>query len=133
MVVEAHLINPVRVAADRWLPWTLALLAGGVVVALGGIAMGYWVSRRAATALAMLAWLLLAYLGGLWALPAELPSWTEAVSPYLPTRLWGEVTWAAVQGQPTALGDWLGLLAYAVGFAVLAMWGYRRDEGTSYR
>ena len=133
VIVEAHLINPVRVAADRWLPWTLALLAGGVVVALGGIAMGYWVSRRAATALAMLAWLLLAYLGGLWALPAELPSWTEAVSPYLPTRLWAEVTWAAVLGQPSALGDWLGLLAYAVSFAVLALWGYRRDEGTSYR
>jgi ABC-2 type transport system permease protein len=133
VVVEAHLINPVSVAADRWLPWIGALLVGGVVVALGGIAMGYWVSRRAATALAMLAWLLLAYLGGLWARPAELPSWTTAISPYLPTRLWGEVTWAAVQGQPSALRHWLGLLGYAVGFAVLAVWGYRRDEGASYR
>lgn len=131
VIVEAHLINPVSVAADRWLPWLGALLAGGVVVALGGIAMGYWMSPRAATPLATLAWLLLAYLGGLWALPAELPSWTEAVSPYLPTRLWAEVTWAAVLGQATSLGDWLGLLAYAVGFGVLAMWGYRRDEGTS--
>ena len=89
VIAEAHLINPVSVATDRWLPWLGALAAGGVVVALGGIAMGYWVSRRAATALAMLAWLLLAYLGGLWALPAELPSWTETVSLYLPTRLWG--------------------------------------------
>jgi ABC-2 type transport system permease protein len=133
VIVEAHLVNPVSVAADRWLPWTLALLAGGVVVALGGIAMGYWVNRRAATALAMLAWLLLAYLGGLWALPAELPSWTAEVSPYVPTRLWGEVTWAAVQGRSTSLGDWLGLAAWAVGFAVLALWGYRRDEGTNYR
>ena len=43
------------------------------------------------------------------------------------------MTWAAVLGQPTALGNWLGLLVYAVGFAVLAMWGYWRDEGTSYR
>jgi ABC-2 type transport system permease protein len=128
VIVEAHLINPVSVAADRWLPWLGALLVGGVVVALGGIAMGYWASRRAATPLAMLAWLLLAYLGGLWALPAELPSWTREISPYLPTRLWGEVTWAAVQGQTTSVGDWLGLLAYAVGFAVLAAWGYRRDD-----
>jgi ABC-2 type transport system permease protein len=102
-----------------------------VVVALGGIAMGYWSSPRAATPLATLAWLLLAYLGGLWATPAELPGWAEEISPYLPTRLWGEVTWAAVQGQATSLGDWLGLLAYAVGFGVLAMWGYRRDEGAS--
>ena len=133
VIVEAHLINPVRVAADRWLPLLGALLAGGVMVALGGIAMGYWASRRAATALATLAWLLLTYLGGLWALPAELPTWAAEVSPYLPTRLWGEVTWAAVQGQTTSLGDWLGLLAYALGSAVLAVWGYRRDEGANYR
>jgi ABC-2 type transport system permease protein len=133
VIVEAHLINPVSVAADRWLPWLGALLAGGVMVALGGIAIGYWASPRAATALATLAWLLLAYLGGLWETPAELPSWAAEVSSYLPTRLWGEVTWAAVQGQASSFGDWLGLAAYAVGFALLALWGYRRDEGTSYR
>jgi ABC-2 type transport system permease protein len=133
VIVEAHLINPVHVAADRWLPWLGALAAGGVMVALAGIAIGYWASPRAATPLATLAWLLLAFLGGLWALPAELPGWASAVSPYLPTRVWGEVTWAAVQGQATSLGDWLGLAAYAVGFAVLALWGYRRDEGASYR
>ena len=133
VIALAHLINPVSVAADRWLPWIAALLAGGVVMALAGIAIGYWASPRAATALATLAWLLLAYLGGLWATPGELPGWASEVSRYLPTRLWGEVTWAAVQGQATSLGDWLGLAAWAVGFAVLAVWGYRRDEGANYR
>jgi ABC-2 type transport system permease protein len=133
VIGEAHLINPVSVAADRWLPWLGALLVGGVVVALGGIAIGYWASPRAAIALATLAWLLLAYLGGLWETPGELPSWAAEVSRYLPTRLWGEVTWAAVQGQASSLGDWLGLAAWAMGFAVLAAWGYRRDEGASYR
>ena len=43
------------------------------------------------------------------------------------------MTWAAVQGRATSLWDWLGLLAYAVGFAVLALWGYRRDESAGYR
>jgi ABC-2 type transport system permease protein len=133
VIGEAHLINPVSVAADRWLPWILALGTGGVVMALAGIAIGYWASPRSATALATLAWLLLAYLGGLWQTPGELPSWAAEVSRYLPTRLWGEVTWAAVQGQAASLSDWLGLAAWAVGFAILAGWGYRRDEGTSYR
>jgi ABC-2 type transport system permease protein len=133
VIVEAHLLNPVRVAADRWLPWTLALGAGGVVMALGGIAIGYWASPRAAIALATLAWLLLAYLGGLWETPGELPGWAAEVSRYLPTRLWGELTWTAVQGQAASLGDWLGLAAWAAGFAMLAVWGYRRDEGASYR
>jgi ABC-2 type transport system permease protein len=133
VIVEAHLINPVSVAADRWLPWTGTLLAGGVMASLAGIAIGYWASPRAATPLATLAWLLGAYLGGLWETPAELPGWAAEVSSYLPTRLWGELTWAAVQGQATSLGDWLGLAAYAGGFAVLALWGHRRDEGASYR
>jgi ABC-2 type transport system permease protein len=133
VIAEAHLINPVSVAADRWLPWLGALAAGGVMVALAGIAMGYWVSPRAATPFATLAWLLLAFLGGLWATPTELSSWAAEISPYLPTRLWGEVTWAAVQGDAASPWDWLGLLAYGVGFAVLALWGYRRDEGASYR
>jgi ABC-2 type transport system permease protein len=133
VIAEAHLINPVSVPAGRWLPWIGSLAAGGLVVALAGLAIGYWASPRAATPLATLAWLLLAYLGGLWALPAELPAWTREIAPYLPTRLWGEVTWAAVLGRPLALGDWLGLAAYGAGFAVLALWGYRRDEGASYR
>jgi ABC-2 type transport system permease protein len=133
VIVEAHLINPVSVAAGRWLPWLGALGAGGVMVGLGGIALGYWASARAATPLATLAWLLLAYLGGLWATPTELPTWAKEISPYLPTRVWGEVTWAALQGQAASWWDWLGLLAYAVGFAGLALWGYRRDEGAGYR
>jgi ABC-2 type transport system permease protein len=133
VIALAHLVNPVSVAADRWPPWILALGTGGVVMALAGIAIGYWASPRAATALATLAWLLLAYLGGLWQTPGELPRWAAEVSRYLPTRLWGELTWAAVQGQAASLSDWLGLAAWAVGFAVLAGWGYRRDEGASYR
>jgi ABC-2 type transport system permease protein len=133
VILEAHLINPVSVAIDRWLPWVGALLVGGAVMALGGIALGYWAGPRAAIALATLAWLLLAFLGGLWQPPGELPGWAEAVSRYLPTRMWGEVTWAAVRGQSASLGDWLGLLAYAGAFGALAMWGYGRDEGASYR
>ena len=131
VIAEAHLINP-RVAADRWLPWILTLAAGG----------GWW-----------------PWPGSPWATgpargrPRRWPPWPGCCwptwadcgplppssragrprSPYLPTRLWGELTWAAVQGQATSLGDWLGLAAWAVGFAVLALWGYRRDEDASYR
>lgn len=133
VILEAHLINPVSVAPDRWLPWIGALLAGGVVMALAGIALGYWASPRAANPLATLAWLMLAFLGGLWATPTELPDWVQTISPYLPTRLWGEVTWAGVEGQTASIGNWLGLVAYATSFAALAAWGYRRDEGVSYR
>ena len=75
---------------------------------------------------------MLAYLGGLWAAPNNLPGWTENISPYLPTRLWGELTWPAVLGETASLTPLLGLAAYAVLFAALAVWGYRRDEGIKY-
>ncbi len=132
VVVVAHLITPTSLAIDRWLPWTAALLAGGVTMAFGGIAIGYWFSPKAAQPVAVLAWLLLAYLGGLWATPGQLPAWTENISPYLPTRLWGELTWPAVLGETASLTPLLGLAAYAVLFAALAVWGYRRDEGIKY-
>ena len=132
----SYLTTPISVAADRWLPLAAALLAGGVTMAFGGIAIGYWFSPKAAQPVATMAWLLLAYLGGLWAAPNNLPSWTENISPYLPTRLWGEITWPAVLGDTASLttspADWLGLAGYAVLFAALAVWGYRRDEGTKY-
>ena len=131
VIAEAHLINPVRVPADQWLPWLGALGAGGVVMALGESpsATGPAASRHRTGHPGLAAGLP----GRAVANPGELPSWAAEVSRYLPTRLWGELTWAAVQGQATSLGDWLGLAAWAVVFAVLAGWGYRRDEGASYR
>jgi len=138
VVAVAYLTTPISVDADRWIPLTTALLVGGVTMAFAGIAIGYWFSAKAAQPVATMAWLLLAYLGGLWAAPNNLPAWTENISPFLPTRLWGEITWPAVLGDTTttpttaSLTDWLGLAAYAILFAALAVWGYRRDEGTKY-
>ena len=142
VVAVSYWTTPISVAGDRWIPLVAALLVGGVTMAFGGIAIGYWFSPKAAQPIATMAWLLLAYLGGLWAAPTFLPSWTENISPYLPTRLWGNITWPAILGDTTtvttsltstaSLADWLGLVAYAVLFATLAVWGYRRDEGTKY-
>ena len=132
VVVVAHLITPVNVAGERWIPLAAALLAGGFTMGFAGIAIGYWFRPKTAQPVATMAWLLLAYLGGLWAAPSQLPGWTENISPYMPTRLWGEVTWPAVLGETASLTDWFGLAAYAAIFAALAVWGYRRDEGTKY-
>ena len=142
VVVVSYLTTPISMAADRWLPLAAALLAGGATMAFAGIAIGYWFSPKAAQPVATMAWLLLAYLGGLWAAPSNLPVWTENIAPYLPTRLWGNITWPAVLGDTTtvttsltssaSLTDWLGLAGYAVLFATLAVWGYQRDEGTKY-
>jgi ABC-2 type transport system permease protein len=142
VVAVSYLTTPINMAANQWIPLTVALLAGGVTMAFAGIAIGYWFSPKAAQPVATMAWLLLAYIGGLWAAPNNLPGWTETIAPYLPTRLWGNITWPAALGDTTtlttsltttaSLTDWLGLAAYATLFSALAVWGYRRDEVTHY-
>jgi len=123
---DAHL-PPVR-----WAGLVLTLTAGAVPFALLGIALGYWVSPRGALPVANILYLVLAFAGGLWTTPAHLPTAVASVSPLVPTRQFGDVLWGAVQGRLWRPRDWGLLLAWGVAFAVLAVWGYSRDEGRRY-
>jgi ABC-2 type transport system permease protein len=116
-----------------WLRFLLALLAGAVPLSLLGIALGYWVPAKGALPVANLLYLGFAYAGGLWTGPRGLPPAAEHVSPFLPTRQWAELLWPAVSNQRWQASHWLALLGFACGFAALAAWGYRRDEGRRFR
>lgn len=108
------------------------LLVGVIPFALLGIALGYFSSEKAAVPLANLIYLPLAFVGGLWIPPQFLPKAVAAISPYVPTRSFGDIVWASVSARlwpPQALA---ALAAYAAIFAMLALWGYRRDEGRRY-
>lgn len=122
-------------AFDRaaWPRFVLALLAGAVPLSLLGIALGYWVPAKGALPVANVLYLLFAYAGGLWTGPHGLPSIAERLSPFLPTRQWAELLWAAVRGESWQATHWLALLGFASAFAGLAAWGYRRDEGQQFR
>ncbi len=123
---DAHL-RPVR-----WGALVLALVVGAVPFALLGIALGYWVSPRGALPVANILYLVLAFAGGLWTTPANLPSSVAFVSPLIPTRQFGNVLWGATEGRLWRPRDWLLLLGWSAVFAALAAWGYRRDEGRRY-
>jgi ABC-2 type transport system permease protein len=124
---DAHL-PPVR-----WAGLSLALVVGAVPFALLGISLGYWASPRGALPVANILYLLLAFAGGLWTTPARLPSTVASVSPLVPTRQFGEVLWGAARGRLWQPREWLLLLAWGAAFALLAAWGYARDEGRRYR
>jgi len=80
-----------------WPLLVATLLAGSVTFALLGTALGYWASPKGALPIANLLYLVLAYGGGLWTGPGNLPDPVEAESPALPTRAWGDLLWSSVQ------------------------------------
>lgn len=104
------------------------LLLGGVPFVFLGIAIGYLVEPRAAVPVANLVHLPLAFAGGLWLPPSRLPDLVQAVSPYLPTRMYAELVWAAARDEVPALQDAGGLVLTALGAALLAGWAWRHDE-----
>jgi len=132
VLVLALLTTPVSMGAGQWARFAVAILLGLVPFTLLGIAIGYSTGPRAAIAVANMLWLPLSFLGGLWVPPDALPSAAAKVSPYLPTRRWGNIVWDVVRGDPWRLQDWLWLLGYTLLFLVVALWFYRRDEGQNY-
>ena len=117
---------------SRWASLGAALVLGSVPFALLGIAIGYWATPRGALPAANLLYLGLSYAGGLWTGPGRLPRSVESLSPYLPTRQYGELLWSAALGS-LRLGTVGALALFASAFGLAAVWGYRRDEGSRFR
>jgi ABC-2 type transport system permease protein len=133
LVAVAVATTSVALAGEEWLAFAAALLLGAVPFSLLGIAIGYWLTPRGALPVANILFLSLSYLGGLLGGARDLPSELGGLSHVLPTRLWGELLAASVGLGAWRLGNVLGLAAYGVGFALVAAWGYRRDEGERFR
>jgi ABC-2 type transport system permease protein len=128
----ATVSTPVVLGAARWAELALALVLGGIPFGLLGIAVGYLTAPRVALPLANLLYLLLAYTGGLWTRPEELPAFAARISPLLPTRQWADVLAAAVTDSAVPLRAIAGLCGYTLGFGALALAAYRRDEGERF-
>ena len=129
VVLTAIARDGVSLSAGRWLLLTIVLVAGGIPFALAGIALGYWLSPRAALPVANLVFLGAALAGGLWAGPAHASRDRGSLASIVPTRSWGELLWASVEGRAWRVADVALLAAAGIAFGLLAAWGYRRDQG----
>ena len=96
-----------------------------------GLAIAYWFPPKAAMPITNLLYLVLVVAGGLWFPPQMLPHAIAILSPYTPTRQFGEAMWAAVRGANFAL-PLLWLAVFCAGMLVLAAIGYRRDQRTRF-
>ena len=133
VVVVALATTTASVSPLEWARLVAALLAGSIPFVVLGLAIAYWASPKSALPVANVLYLLLAYAGGLWTGPSDLPHTVRALSPYTPARQWGDILWPAITGTGWSETHWLLLAAYAVAFGVLAAWGFRRDELQRYR
>jgi ABC-2 type transport system permease protein len=131
VALVARVFTPIDLTLAQWLRVLLYAIAGGIPFVLIGITIGYWVSARASVPTATAVNLLLAYAGGLWMPPQYLPSFVATISPYLPTRQFGDLLWSVVGGG-NATRAVVGLALYSAIFGLLAAIGYRRDERKRY-
>ncbi len=116
-----------RVPLDSVWGLLAACLAISIPAGLMGMALGLFSSARGAAALANLIFLPLAFLGGLWLPPSQLPAAVAGISIWTPTRQMGELAWSAISGQPLETRTTLLLGAYTLGFALLVWVLARRD------
>ena len=99
VAVTAVATTDAHLASSGWAALAATLVVGAVPFGLLGIAVGYWASPRGAPAVANILYLLLAFAGGLWMTPARLPGAVAAVSPFVPTRQFGDVLREAAVGR----------------------------------
>jgi ABC-2 type transport system permease protein len=126
------LLAHVSLSPVAWLRFIAALLIGGSVFAAAGMAIGYWTSPKTSVPITNLTYLPLAFIGGLWLPPQFLPSVVAAISPWTPTRQFGELVWSSVSGESWPLRALATLAVYAMVFTAIAVFGYRRNESQRY-
>lgn len=133
VVVVALVTTTASLSALSWLRLAVALAAGSLPFVVLGLSIAYWTSPKSALPVANVLYMLLAYAGGLWTGPSDLPRAVGTISAWTPTRQWGDILWPAVTGASWSMSHWLLLGGYGAVFAVVAAWGFRRDELQRFR
>lgn len=119
-------------------PLDLAAAIGLVILTaipamLIGVIVGTACGPKAAIAVTQVVMFLLAFGGGLFLPPVMFPGWLDAASMFLPVRQAREIVIAAALGSQIPLWAVVGIAAWTIVLAVVAVGLSRRDEGRRYR
>lgn len=132
VAIVGKLLTPVSFDASQWTMLAIYAIVGAVPFVMLGIAIAYLVPPRGAVPVTNIIYLLSAFAGGFWIPPAYLPAIAAAISPYLPTRQYGELLWSITGAGHNATHAVLALASFSLAFSIIAVVGYRRDERTRY-
>lgn len=131
----AGLSGKVQMSLDLWARLLGMMIIGMVPLSFLGLFLGFIGSANLTLALSTILTLLLSFASGLWLPLSLLPTLVQKVAPFLPSYHLGQLAWNTV-GSPSGDGNLWGhlliLVAFAVGFAVLAGWAYIRDENKNF-
>lgn len=138
LVIVAAAIIPILVVAGFFTvasapAWRVLLAAGAllgavVIFTLLGLAMGYLMSMRVAVIANSIGFLPLAVAGGMFFDESTMPSFIEQMAPFVPTRGATDLVLIALTGESVEPLSLVMLAVWVAIFAVLAVWGYRRDQ-----
>jgi ABC-2 type transport system permease protein len=129
MTVLAVTLTHPALTPQSWLSFVGAILIGAVPFSALGIAIGYLTGPRSAIPIANLIYLPISYLGGILTPLSMIPEPLLRLSPFTPTRQYGELVKAVVLGVQPPSWAVFGLIGYTIVFTAIALFAYRRDEG----
>lgn len=109
------------------------VLLVAVPFTLLGLALGYWLSSKAAVAVVQIVVFPLAFAGGLFMPPEVFPGWMNSISLALPSRAGRDLLVATATGAPLPPSTLPVLAGWTIAFAIMAVVAYRGDEGRRYR
>ncbi len=129
----AYFAADIHMPLRQWTALFTSLLLGMTPFSILGFAIGYWAGPNSAIPVANVLYLVLGFGSGLFIPVDQLPSLMQRIAPYLPTYHYGHVAWRAVGSDDGLfMQHVMWLVGFAAVFGVLAVWGYRRDQGKQY-
>lgn len=129
----AYFVAGISMPTSRWAALTISLLLGMTPFSVLGFAIGYWAGPNSAIAVANILYLVLSFGSGLFIPVEQLPSLMQRLAPYLPANHFGNIVWRAVGSDDGLFAQHVvWLVGTTVVFGLLAVWGYRRDQGKQY-
>lgn len=132
VIWTASQYTPVTLSSEKLAPFLGLLLAGSLPFGLMGIVIGLTCKAQSALPVANLVYLPLSFAGGLWLPPNALPKTVQDISPYLPSRMYGDLVWSSLLGIEQKTESLWGLIAYTLIFFTVAIYLVRREEERSY-
>jgi ABC-2 type transport system permease protein len=132
VVLIAALLTKASVTPLAFLAATGLIAAIAVPFTLLGLTIGYAFPQKAATVVAQVLFLPLAFAGGLLTAPQGAPALIEHIAPWLPTGGAVRLMWWVVGDYPFDPRAVVSLIAWSLTLGALAVWAYRRDEGRRF-